>query len=360
MFTHYLRYNLLTMLRKKEVIFWTLIFPIALSTFMFAAFGHVNETTEMAKPVPVVVINEQEDPAFTQVLEMVSTGKKPLLDIKDMSESKAKKALKDGDIVGIYYVRDTITLTVKGNELKETVLSSFLDQYLQRRETMTMNDVNACRERITSHGNQDNLISYFYAILAMGCLFASFNGVDRLQGLQANLSTLGARRGVAPTPKSIIIFSEFLAGLLLQFTVSIIGFLYMWKVLGIQFGDRTLEMIPILFLGCACGLSLGIFIGALKIPRTFGGKMGLTVSLSMLLSVADDLCAPNVRIMIEHHLPIINRLNPAALISDAFYALGIYETNTRYLTNLCYLGGITLFLCVASYLMIRRNRYASL
>lgn len=360
MFLHYLRYNLLSMLRTKEVVFWTFLFPIALSTFMYAAFGNINETTEMAKPIPVTVIYEQDDPIFEKVVDSISTGKNAILELKDLNEKDALKALKNGDIIGIYYVRDDISLKVKGDELKETVLSCFLDEYLQRKESLTFKDVDACREQITSQGNQDNLISYFYAILAMGCLFSSFNSLDRLIGVQANLSTLGARRGVAPTKKSVIILSEFLAGLLLQFSVSCVAFLYMWKVLGINFGNHVAQIFPILLLGSASGLSLGMFIGALKFPRTINGKMGFAVAFSMLLSVADDLCAPNIRITIEHHLPVLNRINPATLISDAFYALSVYDTYDRYFMNLCCLGAITFILCTASYLVIRRNRYASL
>jgi len=360
MFFHYLRYNLLSMLRTKEVVFWTFLFPIALSTFMFAAFGNIIETTEMANPIPVAVIYETEDPIFEKVVETVSTGKDAILEVKNLKEKEALNALKKGDITGIYYVNDKISLQIKGDELQETVLSGFLDEYLQRKESLTLADMEACKEKITSQGNLDNLVSYFYAILAMSCLFASFNGLDRIKGLQANLSTLGARRGVAPTKKSVIILSEFLAGLLLQFAVTSVAFLYMWKVLGVNFGSHVAQIFPILLLGSASGLSLGMFIGALKFPRTINGKMGFAVSFSMLLSVADDLCAPNIRITIEHYLPIFNRINPAALVSDAFYALSVYDTYTRYITNLCYLGAITFVLCAASYLVIRRNRYASL
>ncbi|WP_029067297.1 ABC transporter permease [Lachnobacterium bovis] len=360
MFLHYIKYCFITSLRKKEIIFWTLLFPIALSTFMYAGFGKINETTELAKPIPVAVIHNQKDEFFDKAIESISKGDKKIITVKNFSINNATKALNSGKIIGIFYVDDTISLSVKGNNLKETVLSTFLDEYLQRRDSMNFSTVYACKEQLKSHGSQDNIISNFYAILAMTCLFSVFTGLNQIYTLQGNLSALGARRSLAPVPKSIIIFSEFITALFLQFIITSIGFFYMKNILKLNFGERILEIFPVLILGNACGIALGILVGCLKFPRTEGGKTGLATGISMILSVADDLCAPSIRIMIERNYPILNRINPATLISDALYSLNVYETKTRYYTNLTYLSIIAIILCVISYILTRRNRYASL
>lgn len=41
-------------------------------------------------------------------------------------------------------------------------------------------------------------MNYFYAVLAMVCLFASFAGCDRILKIQANVSVLGQRRNMIP------------------------------------------------------------------------------------------------------------------------------------------------------------------
>lgn len=46
MFRHILKYGLLSLLRTKEIVFWTLIFPFALTTFMYFAFSNLYNTTE--------------------------------------------------------------------------------------------------------------------------------------------------------------------------------------------------------------------------------------------------------------------------------------------------------------------------
>lgn len=41
-----------------------------------------------------------------------------------------------------------------------------------------------------------------------------------------------------------------------------------------------------------------------------------------------------MRMVVEKHLPFINRINPAALISDCFYTLNNYDNLQRFATNL--------------------------
>ena len=53
MFFREFKYMLLSSLRSRELIFWTLLFPFALTTFMYMAFGDIFDRTEKFEPVPV-------------------------------------------------------------------------------------------------------------------------------------------------------------------------------------------------------------------------------------------------------------------------------------------------------------------
>ena len=134
----------------------------------------------------------------------------------------------------------------------------------------------------------------------------------------------------------------------------------MQEVLGIDFGDRIAPILLILYIGTACGLALGMVIGALPKPSSQGIKTSITVAFTMILSIMADLCTTGLKDSIEHSAPVINRLNPAALISDAFYSLNVYDTYDRFLKNIACLGIITAVLCTVSFLLIMRNRYASI
>ena len=58
---------------------------------------------------------------------------------------------------------------------------------------------------------------------------------------------------------------------------------------------------------------------------------------------------------VEKHAPIINRFNPAALISDALYCINVYDDASRYYRNLITLIVMSAALVLASFLLIRRN-----
>lgn len=376
MFFHNLRYNFLYSLRSKMSLFWTLVFPIALSTFMFMAFGKIYETTEKFKPVPVGIVTVNNNEIFNQVLDEVS-GDDGLLIPKTMTDENALDALKDGDIYGIIYVDDKISLSINENGIEQTILSSFVDRYIQTESTiMQIAEINPAkiqsaaaklktgtpnyRELTVSDGNSDNLVNYFYAILAMSCLFASFIGITSTLNLQANLSTLGVRRSVAPTRKSTLILTNFLSNLVIQFTVECLAFIYMIFILRINFGDKYPAIILLLLIGSSLGLSMGMFIGALSKPAGEGIKMGIGISVSMTMSVLADLCANGIQNAIEHTIPVINRINPAALITDSFYALNTFDNYERFTRNMVILILITAALLTQAILMIRRNRYASI
>ena len=67
-----------------------------------------------------------------------------------------------------------------------------------------------------------------------------------------------------------------------------------------------------------------------------------------------------MRMVVEKYAPFVNRINPAALISDSFYALNNYDTLTRYTGNILTLLFMTVLFLIISILVTRRKTYASL
>jgi len=80
----------------------------------------------------------------------------------------------------------------------------------------------------------------------------------------------------------------------------------------------------------------------------------------MAFSVFADLVAHGLMALVEKHVPIVNDINPAALIADSFYALNIYSTYDRFFENIIKLTVLTVICGVVCYFMVRRNRYASI
>lgn len=375
---HQFKYAFACILREKEVLFWNLLFPLALATFMFLAFGNLYEKDLTFHPVPVAALTQQNNDYFSQVMEALSEdGDGQTLEIvKVKDEEQAKQKLMEGDIKGIYYIGKDVRLVVSDQGMEQTILNVILTQYQQISKVMTdtikenpekieqvldaiTSETLYYKEQSVSDGNQDPYVNYFYAIFAMACLFASFSGVYRSSQMQANTSALGMRKCVSPYPKSRMIFVSFTATLIVHFTFSVIAFLYMKFALGIDFGSKYAAMLLLLLVGNGTGIGLGMIIGSFYQWKE-DTKIGIAVAVSMVLSVMADLVASGIKDTIEHTVPILNRINPAALIVDSFYALNVYDTYERYLQNILILLGITALLLVISFMLVRRNRYASL
>lgn len=377
MLFHNIKYTFLSMIRTKEVIFWSLVFPLALATFMYLAFGKINEVTENLETIDVAVVESVQNEMFDKILVEVSNGESPLLNPMKMNSQDAVSALDGKEVDGIIHVDDTISLSVRENGLNATILSSFVDRYLQNEATLTQiaknnplalnsaiealsDDTSYFKEEKLTDGNTDNLSNYFYAVFAMSCLFASFTGISSMFSIQGNLSPLGQRRCVAPTKKLHVVLTLFLTNEIVQFAIELITFAYISLVLGLDLSNKYPALFLLLFVASSFGLTMGMFIGSLKKPVTEGAKMGIGVAISMALSVMADLCVSGLMNTIEHTVPIINRLNPAALISDSFYALNTYSDYSRYTSNMVNLSAMTLILFTLTILTVRRNRYASI
>lgn len=375
MFIHNLKYAIKTMLKNKTAIIWTLLFPLALGTFMYMAFGNLFERDALFNTIPVAVVKECDNEAFEAMLSQLSKdGEGQMLEVEYMSENEAKAAINEEKVNGIIYIDEELKLAVTGNSYGSTVLNSIMNEYSKQEKVLTdiavnhpealesaienlMREETFFVEKTTSDGNQDMCTNYFYAIFAMSCLFASFGACEKIGNMQANVSSLGMRRCLSPNSKAVTIAAEFISLLVMQFLVEVAALLY-FTLIGVDFGNKYPQILVILFFGCCIGISLGIIVGSVS-RLAESAKSGICITISMILSIMADLVAAGVKDIIEHKAPIINRINPAALIVDSFYALNIYDTYDRYIRNMATLGGLAFLLLTISFLILRRNKYAS-
>ena len=375
MFWHNFKYAMHTTLKNKTTLIWTLLFPVALTTFMYMAFGNLFEE-KLLDVIPVAVVIEEENEAFETTLEELSEdGENKMLEVTYTEEEDALEQLKQEEVQAIIYVAENIRLKVLGNSYEATVVKTIVEEFDKINEVVkdiAMTNPQAIEKTLenltadtsyftkvkTSDGNQDVYTNYFYAIFAMSCMFASFISCEKIQKIQANVSPLGMRRCLSPNNKMITILAEYVAMLIVQFVIELITLAYA-MALGVNFGDKYLQIAVILFFGSCVGISFGVITGSLT-RFSKSTKEGICVAVSMALAVMSDLVAGGIKYSIEQHAPIINRLNPSALIVDSFYALNIYDTHDRYLQNITILGGMSVGLIVISFLILRRNKYASL
>ncbi len=381
MFIHSFRYELLQYLREKEALWWNLLFPLVLATLFHIAFsGLASDELFTAIPTAVVTENDGSD-AFREVIDSLNEpGENRFLDVTYCSKEEALTLLEQKKVIGILYEGSPVSLAVSaemnGVKLEQSILNCFVEQYnmqahaLEQIASTHPENLSAAVDALNvdtaytvessySDGNMDPQTTYFFSLIAMSCLFASMGGLQVAIRNQANLSQIGARKCLSPVPKSISLAGALCAAVLFQFFCVSIGIIYMRGVLNVDFGREFFNILLTCLVGCFSGVSIGFCTGCIS-HMGEGVKSGLLMAVTMFFSFLSGLMMGNIRIYIENYCPWLNRINPAALISDSFYALSIYQSHSRYLTNLVTLIVISVLFCATGFIMVRRDKYAAL
>ncbi len=67
-----------------------------------------------------------------------------------------------------------------------------------------------------------------------------------------------------------------------------------------------------------------------------------------------------MKYIVDKNIPIVNKINPASMITDGFYSLYYYDTLDRYFFNIASLLIFALIMIAISYFSLRRQKYDSI
>lgn len=376
MFRHIFKYEFLNTIKQKQLVFWMMCFPIILGTFFNLAFGSLYEKNEIFTEIPVAVAEIKEDSVFREVMDSLSEGDSPLFKVQYTDMEEAEELLKNEDIKGIICVDDELSLSVSGNGLEQSIIKSFLEQYEAQKTIITDTaankpeklqdviaalsaDIDCIETKELSGGNMDEYVQYFQNLIAMVALFGTMVGLFAATSNEANLSAIGARKCVAPTHKLKSIIANLLAAFCAQVICVFISITYIVFILKIDMGDK----IPMMYLSGAAGSFLGVSMGFLigSIGRMSEGvKVGISTSFSMFCCFLSGLMVGNMKALLESRCPVINKINPAAVISDLFYCLAVYDDYSRYMEKMVTLLIMSAIFITGGFLLTRRKKYASI
>ncbi|MBR3833386.1 MAG: ABC transporter permease [Lachnospiraceae bacterium] len=381
MFWHNFKYTFLITLRSKDQIFWSLIFTVILGTLFYSTFGNAYEFEKLQSNIPVVVYLDDEEVQknFCDMIEdisIVESGEK-LLAVTYVDSFEEGKELLVDDTIGFFYSEDgMLKLMVNGNGIQESILSTIVANYHQIVTIMT--DLSskgpeaqmAAIEKLFSEtsnnegislgnkANMDAYSDYFFNLIAMSCLFASFAGVAFTINNQANLSTIGARKNVSNTGGLTQLISGLCAIWILLSAMTCIAFGYL-LLIGVNFGDEIPRIILTIFVGNMVGLTSGFFIGSIG-KLSEGVKEAIAVAYSLISCFMSGLMLQMMKPMIHMYCPILEKINPAARLCDALYSLKVYETYDRFNENIITLLVMTVIFTLGGFLLGRRKQYASI
>lgn len=329
-----------------------------------------------------VKVSEDELPFIKLMNTLEYENGNPMIERKYAdSHEDAVKLLEDGDIAGIITVSSLqdVKLLVNGEGTNHSILSNIISEYrlnvdltissankntehlneLDDQMDNVITNIDYIHESGTSGKNKDPFIQYFYNLIAMVCIMGAIASMNSIVSDQANQSTVGIRLDVSPANKTLYELAQLIAITIIQTAIVFIALLYLIFVHKINFGGDLKMIFFTSFVADLAGIILGYFVAHM-------GKAGTDKKEAILMvfvlggGFLAGLMMGDMKIKIEENFPLFNRINPSAVITDAFYSLNVFGVGPRYYRALAYLTGLSLVMFVLGVLMSRKNSYKSL
>ena len=397
MFIHNFKYMLKRLFNDKMLIFWTFAFPLILGTFFSLAFSNIEEGEKLDVIDIAVIKNEKykNSPIWQEAIKTLSDKKdeERLFNTKYVSIEKAKKLLNDEKITGYILLEESPKVVVLSNGINETIIKQVteeiseqeaiinnvtdikMNEYLNNNQVKIENSdtfYSSIYQEIAklTENNQANIkdassnnLSYtmieFYTLIAMTCLYGEILGMVAINQCLANMSSNGKRVAVSPTSKSKLVISSALASYLIQLLGIFLLFIYTIFVLKVDYGNNLFYVIILTLTGCLAGLSLGIALATL-LKSNENVKTGIIIAITMFGCFLSGMMGITMKYIIDKNIPLLNKLNPASMITDGLYSLYYYDTYERFFFNVASLLIFSFILLFLASTSLRRQKYDSI
>ena len=389
MFWHLYKYRLKVLFKDKVTLFWTGIFPIILGTFFYLAFSDISEKAENISAINVVISTEEaqanaeeivkSDNTFGTFIESMIAEEYFKVDYTDYDT--AKEMLADEKADGLILVSSTekgvaSSLVFAKSGMNQTIIKYIINTYSQGMmvtEDVVMNapdrlevviaeinnNENVNKTISATDGNMDPYSQYYFALFAMTCMFGATFGLINTAHSQADQSAVGTRRAASPTKKMAMVVSEYFAAVTITEILFGVLLAYLTFILKVNLGNKYGLIILASVMASFMGVALGYFFGVV-IKGAQGLKDGVMMATILFLNFLAGLMMGNMKFIIEKACPIVNRINPAAIISDCFYSICVFNDMGIYTRCIISMGIWTVILAVFSIIVLRREKYANL
>lgn len=387
MFYHNFKYSLKILLKNKSLIFWTFAFPILLGTLFNMAFSNI-EKSEKLSIIDIAIINSDEfdnDKIFKETMQTLSddNNKNKIFNITYTDISKAKKMLLNEEITGyLKFNENNIDIIVNSSGINETILRNIVDEIEREKEVINtlvkketekgnidytaiynkiallLNNSNATLKDISNKNLSYTMIEY-YTLVAMAVLYGALISMNVVNYKLANMNSVGKRTAVSKVGKGKLLLGSLLASYIVQMLSLLILLVYTIFVLKVDYGSDIMHVILLIAIGSLASLTLGLGVSTM-LKTNENTKTGILIAITMLWSTLSGMMGITTKYVIDKNIPILNILNPANMITDAFYSLYYYDTLNRFYSNIISLLVFSLIMIIISYESLRRQKYDSI
>ena len=391
MFLHNFKYTFKVLLKKKSIIFWTIMWPLLLGTMFQLAFANISDSEKLDTINLGVVDNNEfkEDVVLSSTLKAMGDkdNESYLFDITYGDEEKINTLLEDKKIDGYILKDDNTKVIIKENGINQTIIKYVVDEIYEYQELATtiiennvqneimsgknpdtnkiyndvMTDLNTDKTYLNeiSKSNIDYIVIEFYTLIAMAALFGAMITSEVVSNYLANINKKGARVTLAPASRLTILLGGLLASFIVQAVSMIILLAYTTMVLDVNFGSRFELVVLLSFVGSLTGSAFGLVTGSMTFKNE-NARTGIVTAVTMLGCFFAGMMGVTMKYMIDKNIPFLNLINPANMITDGFYALYYYDTLDRYWSNIISLLVLTFILIIIAYILMRRKKYDSI
>lgn len=385
---------LTALVRKRELVVWSLAFPIILTTLFMFMFANLDSSTAFEAVPTAVVADEayEQDEGFSSMIDELSApGDDQLLDVRKFATAEeARTALDAGEVTGVLSVDDEgaphlvvspVADSMGATQIGRTILNTVADTCVRNADLlagiahdnpMALADPQAVEEALgagdatvevsLTHEEPSQSVRFYYALLGMACLFCAQIGMLAICEAQPNLSALGARRAMGAMSRGKTLAATLAASWTIAMVCLLVALVYMRFTAGIDFAGRELACVGAIAVCALFATAFGTLLGSL--PKVgLGVKTGLLTGITCLLSLFAGLYGEPVMQLADElarSYPLLASLNPAKVVTDTFYSLYYYDSLEPFIGKIGVLLAMTAVAFAVSALFIRRQRYASL
>ena len=398
------------LLRRRDVLIWVVLFPLALATLFQIMFSNFDEYYRV-EPASCVVVDDENYRSpqamfFREMLNAVSEpGDDQVLSVSMVAtRDEGCAAVLAGDAAACITVNSEglpsmqvspLSVSSTTGSLDQSIVRAVLDQYRQTyaemKQTFTalplaqgmqvapsqegfeslaatpgmqeaasafMSDAVKTQQVDVLRVKSSSTTRYFYALMGFASLMSITVAICAVSATRANTSAVGARRQVAGVSPAKQMAVTMAASFVAVFGCLLLAFAYMRFVLGVEFGGRDGLAVVAIATCALMSTALGAAIGAIpNIPTP--GKEGLATGITCLCALFAGLYGePSMQLadQIAQHAPWAALINPAAQAANAFYDLTYYDSLAPFSLTMCVLFVMAAaFFAMAAVLMRRQN-----
>ena len=349
-FLRELKYTAISMIFTVEGMFWTVAYPIILSSLFFVIFSAINTRGISA----AVNIGITETNPHRVIFNFI-----PIVHVIPMEQEAADAALREGSIQ--VFIADDLSIRIYKDGIAQTIVKNIVEQIKQTDALGIPIMPSAYRKQYIDSKNEQNnsMMILFYSLLAMVSIYSMFGAISIPERMQANISKLAVRMSAAPIKRFRLYLSGVLFFVCFNLASNLLYIGYVMLVLKLNLITDFAVTIPLLIYANLFGTAFGLCIGS--IPKlTENTKVMIGVFSSLFLSFLSGMMSVSVKTALDASVPILSKINPIALFTDTLYNINIlHEYDLAPLFFIVYSGFIALFLSIA-FFNVREVQYDSL